>query len=62
MTSQGISCPKCGSTSVRLIDSHVESASLAEPQGKSKTTREAYKCECGLAFTRTVKDGNVQEP
>jgi hypothetical protein len=55
MTSQDVRCPSCGSTSVKQIDSYQESASLSDPQAKSTSTRYTYQCECGLAFTRSVK-------
>ena len=62
MSSQVVRCPRCGSTNVVLIDSHKESSGLSDSDTKPTSTREAYKCECGMAFTRSVRDDARQSP
>lgn len=51
-------CPKCGSTLVKLCGQSLEYGP-EEWLGQSLKDRElhtlAFQCECGMAFTRTVK-------
>ena len=65
MTSQGIRCPKCGSTSVKQVASHRESplgVTGDTPDSARATTRYVYQCDCGLAFTLSVKEDSPPNP
>ena len=54
-------CPRCGSTNLTLCGQSVQYAPEERP-GQPLHERElltlAYQCECGMAFTQTVKPGD----
>ncbi len=53
-------CPRCGNAVdlKHLGDDHEKSPVFTMPHATRRTIMHAYKCECGMAFTHTVR----QEP
>ena len=64
MTGQKVTCPRCGSTNVKQIGAHRESLAVTNGTGSSGkgTTRYAYQCQCGMAFTRAVQENGPPLP
>jgi hypothetical protein len=62
--SKSANCPRCGSGNVVLRGQSVQYGP-EERAGQSLQDRElqtlAYQCECGLAFTQTIKGGGASE-
>jgi hypothetical protein len=57
-------CPRCGSDSITLCGQSVQYSPEDRP-GQPLLERElhtlAYQCECGLAFTHTIKHEGAGE-
>lgn len=57
-------CPKCGSNQVELCGQSLEYGPeewLGQPLSDRQLCTLAYQCNCGMAFTHTVK-GDKQPP
>jgi hypothetical protein len=55
-------CPRCGSNNVTLCGQSVQYSRenrLGQPLHERELHTLAYQCECGLAFTHTMKHGDV---
>jgi hypothetical protein len=55
-------CPRCGSTQIKLCGESVEygpEEHPGQPLDQRALRTLAYQCQCGLAFTRTIKTGEA---
>jgi hypothetical protein len=58
MVNPAARCPRCGSTNVTLCGKSTEygpEMRPGQPLEERERTTYAYKCECGLGFTRSPK-------